>query len=150
MLLRCSVGCRCGCLADCGGVFWVGGGFELESGLQISKLAWGLILGPRALVGPILKLERPTPAARPLQRDPSRFRGEWGMVIGYRITLAASKALAGGSAVALTPAGAGSVATGGCLIADLAFGGQRLGGQGGQVGQPGHLIDMPVKKGFDD
>ena len=35
---------------------------ELEegSGLQISKLAWGLVLGLLALMGPILKLERPT------------------------------------------------------------------------------------------
>ena len=43
--------------------FCVGQVLELGSSLQISKLAWGLVLGLRALMGPILKLERPTPAA---------------------------------------------------------------------------------------
>ena len=38
-----------------------GEGLELGSGVQISKLALGLRLGLCALVGPILKLERPTP-----------------------------------------------------------------------------------------
>jgi len=33
----------------------------LGSGLPISKLAWELVLGLRALIAPILKLERPTP-----------------------------------------------------------------------------------------
>ena len=49
-------GIRCG-----GGVFCVGGGLELGSGVQISKLAFGLDPGLWALLGPILKLERPTP-----------------------------------------------------------------------------------------
>ena len=43
--------------------FFVGQVLELGSGLQISKLAWGVVLGFRVLTGPILKLERPTPAA---------------------------------------------------------------------------------------
>ena len=42
---------------------FVGQVLELGSSLQISKLAWGLVLGFRALMGPILKFERPTPAA---------------------------------------------------------------------------------------
>ena len=41
----------------------MGGGFELGSGLNISKLAWELVMGLRALREPILKLERPTPFA---------------------------------------------------------------------------------------
>ena len=83
------VGCCCSRLVCCVGVFWVGGGLELGSGLPISKLALvkqgdrhledvrvvgiseldgasplislGLVLGMRALMGPILKLEHPTP-----------------------------------------------------------------------------------------
>ena len=43
------------------GVLLGGEGLKLGSGLQISKLALGWGLGLRALVGPILKLERPTP-----------------------------------------------------------------------------------------
>jgi len=38
---------------------WGGEGLELGSGVQISKLALGSGLRLRALVGPILKLERP-------------------------------------------------------------------------------------------
>ena len=56
---------RDGCLVCCGGVFWVGGGLELGSGAPISKLALGLVLGLRALMGPILKLKRPTPIRWP-------------------------------------------------------------------------------------
>ena len=40
---------------------FVGQVLELGSSLQISKLAWGLVLGLLALMGPILKFERPTP-----------------------------------------------------------------------------------------
>jgi len=42
-------------------------GLKLGSGVQISKLALGLLLRLRALLGPILKFERPTPLA---VRDP--------------------------------------------------------------------------------
>ena len=53
------------------GLLWwrsLGGeGLELGSGVQISKLALGLLLRSRVLRGPILKFERPTPLA---VRDP--------------------------------------------------------------------------------
>jgi len=45
---------------------FVGQVLELGSSLQISKLACGLVLGLRALRGPILKFERPTPAVAKL------------------------------------------------------------------------------------
>ena len=72
-------------------VFCVGQVLELGSGLQISKLAWELVLGLMALRGPLLKLERPTPFA---------FVGS--------------------------------------------------GGQTVKLGLVGHLIKVPVKKGFGD
>ena len=43
------------------GVFLGGEGLKLGSGVPISNLAMGLVLGLLALAGPILKLERPTP-----------------------------------------------------------------------------------------
>ena len=53
------------------GLLWwsvLGGhALELGSGVQISKLALGLVLELRVLRGPILKFERPTPFAI---RDP--------------------------------------------------------------------------------
>ena len=51
------------CLVYCGGVFLGGHALELGSGVQISKLALGLVLGLRAMRGPILKFERPNPFA---------------------------------------------------------------------------------------
>ena len=50
--------------------FGWGGGLELGSGVQISKLALGLVMGLSALMGPILKFERPTPI---------RWRGDHSM-----------------------------------------------------------------------
>ena len=43
-------------------VYCMGGELKVGSGLQITKLALGSVLGSWALMGPILKLERPTPA----------------------------------------------------------------------------------------
>jgi len=70
----------------------VGGGLELGSSLQISKLAWELVMGLSALIGPILKLERPTPDHRSV----------------------------------------------------------RIGGHIKSLGLVGHLIKVPVKKGFGE
>ena len=55
------------CLVYCGGVFLGGHALELGSGVQISKLALGLVLELRVLRGPILKFARPTPF---VVRDP--------------------------------------------------------------------------------
>ena len=52
-----------GGLVCCGGVLWVGRAWNWGRGVPISKLALGLVPRSRALVGPILKFERPTPFA---------------------------------------------------------------------------------------
>ena len=41
----------------------MGGGLELGSGLQISKFALGLVLGLRALMGPIFEIGTPDPVS---------------------------------------------------------------------------------------
>ena len=72
------------------------------------------------------------------------------MAVGYRTALAAGSALAGGSVVGLNPAAVGGFSMVDCVFAAVALGDQRLDGQGRQVVRKGHLIEMPVKQGFDD
>ena len=54
-----------GALVRLCGVFCMVRLLELGSGLQISKLAWELVMGLRTLILPIFKLERPTPGSAP-------------------------------------------------------------------------------------
>ena len=70
---------------------------------------------------------------------------ELGVIDVCWIAVNVAKELAGGSDVALTPACTGSFLSGDCPFANLPFGGQRLDGQGSQVGHLGHPIQMPVK-----
>ena len=58
--------------------------------------------------------------------------------------IAVAVALAGGSAIASDPAGA-VFGRGDCVLA-----GAGLGGQVVEVGHVGHLIEVPVKKGFGE
>ena len=54
-------------------VFWVGQVWELGSSLPISKLACGLVLGLRALMGPIFEIGTPDPGCA----NSSAFEGIW-------------------------------------------------------------------------
>ena len=72
------------------------------------------------------------------------------MAVCYRISLAIASALAGGSVVGLNPAAVGGFSMVDCVFAAVGLGDQRLDGQDRQVVRKGHLIEMPVKQGFDD
>ena len=118
-------------------LFWgrsLGGeGLELGSGVQISKLALGLGLGLRALLGPILKLERPTPAARTLllSRDLGMIEVGW---------ISEAVALAAEDAFTLNPSGGGGYVGGCCVFHEFSFVAQVA-----RLAPDVQLIEMPVK-----